>query len=260
MKMISFILFGLIILSCTPTKKKNDLSEMNLKGKVKTIKETSFNATDKFGVITKGSRSEKSNSKYDTYTIFNNKGNIVEENIYRSVDYLCYKIIYNYDNYGLKKEKLTYYLDGKLREKEIYEYDSEGKIILEKTYNSEGKYTYRCDFKYENGNVIETKMFEFEYYANSFNYNGKYTSNYDEYNNLVEINSYDFNNKLMYKRFYKYDNKLNIIEESYNDVQESDIRTTTYQFEFDSKGNWIRRIDFSNTIPEYIVEREIEYN
>ncbi len=33
----------------------------------------------------------------------------------------------------------------------------------------------------------------------------------------------------------------------------------TYEYRFDSKGNWIHKIICLNSIPSYIIEREVNY-
>ncbi|MGL6022596.1 MAG: hypothetical protein ACRC0A_05780 [Chitinophagaceae bacterium] len=45
--------FGL--LACNTNIKKNDLTKMDLKGKIHSVKTTNYNAVEKFGEITKGS-------------------------------------------------------------------------------------------------------------------------------------------------------------------------------------------------------------
>lgn len=32
-----------------------------------------------------------------------------------------------------------------------------------------------------------------------------------------------------------------------------------YKYEYDNKGNWVKRIKFGDKIPKYVIERKIEY-
>ena len=79
------------------TEKKNDLTEENLKGKVKSIKETTYKAVEKFGQI------EKGDVLNNDFNIYNEKGNNIEGNGY---DYDSdgilddYKYTYKYDEKG----------------------------------------------------------------------------------------------------------------------------------------------------------------
>ena len=93
-KIILAILSVLRLVSCKQSEKKNDLTEENLKGKVKSIKETPYEAVDKFGQI------EKGNVLYDdgtSFTIYNEKGNIIEENYHNSNGRLYEKHTYKYE-------------------------------------------------------------------------------------------------------------------------------------------------------------------
>ena len=57
----------------------------------------------------------------------------------------------------------------------------------------------------------------------------------------------------------KYDEKGNKIESNRYNSDGSLYIKWTYKYEFDKQGNWIKRIDFKDEIPEFILEREYEY-
>lgn len=255
--------FGLLILclsiSCISPDKKSDLSKINLKGQVKSIKEITYYAIDKSESIEKGNRTENTDSNFDVYIEFNSYGNKVEETIMRSEDYLCRKTLYIYDNWNRIKEITEQYIDGRIIEKMVYDYESSNDYVIENTYNKEGQNTYKRHLKFKDGNNIEIKMYEYEYYANNFNYNGKYKSEFNEDGNKIETLSYDFRNSLDFQWIYKYDNRQNIIETRYINFERSLDITTKFDYQFDSSGNWIRRIEFTDNVPSFIVEREIEY-
>ena len=104
-KIILAILSVLRLVSCKQSEKKNDLTEENLKGKVKSIKETPYEAVDKFGQI------EKGNVLYDdgtSFTIYNEKGNIIEENHYDSNGRLDSKYTYEYDKNNNWTQRIEY--------------------------------------------------------------------------------------------------------------------------------------------------------
>ena len=66
---------------------------MNLKGKVKSIKEKFFEAVEKIGDIEKGNRKREN----DSHTMFNYQGNEIEENGFDADGSLIYKNTYKYD-------------------------------------------------------------------------------------------------------------------------------------------------------------------
>jgi hypothetical protein len=121
----------------------------------------------------------------------------------------------------------------------------------------ERAYTWKKDEqrKYDyKGNKIE---------ENSYNSDGsldsKWTYKYDDKGNQIELNSYNSDGSLSIKWTYKYDDKGNKIEENSYNSDGSLISKWTFIYEFDKQGNWIKRIDFKNEIPEFILEREYEY-
>ena len=111
------IIISLIVIFCSAQNKpKNDLQRRNLKGNVKSVREISYKAVKKSGVIQKGKRRTiKHRYGYDDYIIFNDKGNIVEKNYYKSNESLVkYKHTYKYDDKGNKIEKNWYKSDDSL--------------------------------------------------------------------------------------------------------------------------------------------------
>lgn len=146
-KIILAILSVLRLVSCKQSEKKNDLTEENLKGKVKSIKETTYEAVEKFGQI------EKGDALYDDdafpFTIYNEKGNKIEEYWYNSDGSLLYKSTYKYDEKGNKIEENSYDSDGRLHSKYTYKYDEKGNIIEENWYDSDGSLYEKHTYKYE---------------------------------------------------------------------------------------------------------------
>ena len=61
------------------------------------------------------------------------------------------------------------------------------------------------------------------------------------------------------KSTQKYDEYGNQVEWCVNDSDGILIYQFTYKYEYDKNGNWIKSIEFINTIPYKIIEREIEY-
>ena len=59
---------------------------------------------------------------------------------------------------------------------------------------------------------------------------------------------------------FSYDPAGNILSQEAVDMTTGEFYLPgTYQYEFDSKGNWIKRVQFLGDSPMYVVEREIEY-
>ena len=173
----------LCLVSCNQSEKKNDLTEENLKGKVKSITENTYEAVDKFGQIEKGDVLVDSSAVYTDdghFKIYNEKGNKIEENYYNS--------------------------NGRLYSKTTYKYDEKGNMIEDNFYDSDdGSLIYKNTYKYdEKGNKIEEYHYDED---GKFNY--KYTYKYNEKGNMIEKNNYDSNGRLDYKYTYEYDKNNN---------------------------------------------------
>ena len=176
----------LCLVSCNQSEKKNDLTEENLKGKVKSITENTYEAVNKFGQIEKGDILVDSSAVYTDdghFKIYNEKGNKIEENYYNSNGRLYSKTTYKYDEKGNMIEDNFYDSDdGSLIYKNTYKYDEKGNKIEEYHYDEDGKFNYKYTYKYdEKGNNIE---------KNNYDSNGrldsKYTYEYDKNNNWTQ--------------------------------------------------------------------------
>ena len=168
---LALLAICLLIFACSGGDEKNSLTELNLKGKVKSINTTSFTTTEKFGEVTKDDWEENYKRKFD------DKGNLIEE--------------------------ASYDEDGELSWKNKSKYDDKGNQI------------------------------EWAYYDKDGELSGKYKYKYDDKGNPIESASYDEDGELDYK--------------------------TTYELEYDSKDNWIKKITYEDDKPTEISEREIEY-
>ena len=195
-KIILATLSVLYLVSYGQSKKKNDLTEENLKGKVKSIKETTYEAVDKFGQI------EKGNVFYDRFSllfnspftiIYNEKGNKIEKNYYNSDGSLKSKTTYKYDKKGNNIEENTYDSDSRLNFKATYKYNEKGNIIEKNYYDSDGRLNFKATYKYDKkGNNIEYNICYSDGSLDKTTY--KYKYEYDKNNNWTQQVTYE-NNK-----------------------------------------------------------------
>ena len=256
-KVLTIVLAMLCLASCEKSTQKNDLAELKLNGKVKSIREIPYEAVEKFGEVVRGDALAILGENQQI--TFNDKGNKIEENWFNSDGSLFSKYTYKYDDKGNKIEQNSFNPDGSLSFKSTYKYDDKGNKIESNSFNSDGsldsKYTYKYDDK---GNEIE---------RNIFNPDGrlsfKLTYKYDDKGNIIEENSFNLDGSLDSKYTYKYDDKGNIIEENsfISDVNLAD--KYTYKYTYDQQGNWIQQIAYKvkNGVekPSQIVERTVEY-
>ncbi|MFJ1328804.1 hypothetical protein [Capnocytophaga canimorsus] len=255
--MKKLILWALSLFLCVGCVKESEQvvenvsQKQNLRGKIKVIREFSFKASEKLGQFVK----EKLQG--EAYSIFDEKGNIVEETYYSN-----YKSIFKYDNKGNITEQHLYTGEGSYEGKYIYKYDEKGNITEEHEYKKEGNYggktIFKCD---EKGNIIE----EHEYKKEG-NYERKFIFKYDEKGNRIE--KHEYYSGYAGKTIYKYDEQQNIISEIDYDSKGALLRKKIHIYQkYDSHGNWTKKVFYkdvmySNAIDSdeiTIFEREITY-
>lgn len=193
------------------------------------------------------------------------------------------KDIIKYDINGNKVEEIKLDSDGNLSLNTIYKYDNNGNNIEKHSENSAGNWV-KNNYKYDQlGNKIEEVGSDSsnpkDFWKHIYIYEGK--------GNPIERIIYSEDGKLSHKETYKYNFKGNILEQrdKYSrygsgalskhiykyDEKESEIERyryslggsiqykNAYEYEYDIKDNWTRKVEIVNDIQEFIAERKIEY-
>ncbi|HEX8737668.1 MAG TPA: hypothetical protein VF721_20215 [Pyrinomonadaceae bacterium] len=210
-------------------KEKTDAEDENLKGKVKKIVQESEDLS--------GTRSVQGR-KLSSVTYFNEKGNYVETDSYDFQGNLFLITMYGY-------------IDGKRvsNSKEIrYEYDPPPAAAPKAKTNEpaakpDNRYEYSFEYKYVNGKLAEEQMF-----FNDGKKGMRYV--YNHKGNQVEKLVYTTEGELNQKYLVTLDKDGNEIEEISYGLANYNIygdRKYRYTYEFDDKGNWIKRITQTET-------------
>lgn len=277
----------------------NDLKTMGLQGNVKNLREIKYNAVEKSGEITKGSKVGELSFEFD---LFGNKnvwifstsngelrrvtyqyenGYLIEEINFEPNGSLSYRISYKYDNTGNILEETFYNSASNVwARRETYKYDNKNNKIEWIDYLSDGTISLRSTHKYnEGGNEIEQNR-----YSSDGSLLDKWIFKHDEKGNVIELYDYEPDGsldrtflkqydekgnkievsiyrfgKLISKETWIYDEKGNIIDQTELGPNGSLIQKYTYKNEFDNNGNWIKQISYEYDIPLYVIEREIVY-
>jgi competence protein ComGC len=254
MKKKLILLFSALLLlySCNVSNNKSHLQEYGINGNVKSTKISSFSAEEKFGEPTKiglkGDRTEYVHSE----RIFNDKGNIEEENFYDVSESLLNRYRYQYNSEEKISSIIEYNSEGKEMGKSLFEYSDNEKTVQLLDQNGEIKYLQKAVLD-EKGNKIKASIFDRD--------NKLIVVNKDEYknNNRISSKTYNTNGELdFYWKFQHDDYGNEIVEESYNnkDVLQDKIK---YKYEYDHLENWITKTKFVNGTPTLIFERKIQY-
>lgn len=201
---------------------KTDAEDEGLQGRVKTVFTEAEDLSGTWSV---------SRRKPESMDYYNEQGNLTKAE--------------SYDYKGNPFDITVYgYLDGERVSKFStiqYEYDPPPMLMTsaagEPPLKYDPRYSYKFKFKYdEKGNLTE-KVF----YGNNGKLWLRYVYSYkgQQREELV----YDEKGSLNQKYLYTLDDKGNEIEETIFDVKDNSVeRKYTYTYEFDSEGNWIKRV------------------
>lgn len=247
MKNIVFIitLFSAITLA---QNKKSNWKEENLYGKVKSVREISYQAVKKNGTLEKGAVCDIECHNFLLY--FNEKGFFTEKINYNTDGSLNRKIIYEYDEKDNKIAQNVYNSEEKLMSKWKYQYDAKGNKTQEQLYEEgimEMKEELLCDKK---NNLIEVKS----YFGEGNTLPIKDVFFYDKKGNKTKKISYDNKDTSRFEYTFKYDKKGKLIEENIYNFQGILGIVKTYQYEKNRKR--IERIKYK--VDKSIYKREIE--
>jgi len=193
------------------------------------------------------------------------------------------KNVFKYDANGNMKELSNYKADGKINSTIRSTYDASGKLIKEETLLGNGTVDLVSAIKTDaKGNKIEQQdvrpmgniLFNYKYYYKydekgqqteriAYRGNGtflfRYIFKYDDNGNKTEWIQEGSDSSVVGKVVYKYNEKNNLAEETEYRGNGSVKAMYTYTYEFDKKGNWIRRKKMLDGKVAEIKERNIQY-
>ncbi|PKH68903.1 hypothetical protein CXF59_01095 [Flavobacterium sp. ALD4] len=199
-------------------------------------------------------------SLYEKYiNKFDEKGNEIEKNIYDSNNILKWKYLIKFDDKGNMTEKNYYNSDGNLNSKETNKYDDKGNKIEENYYGIEQisgseSFSTRWTFKHNDQN----KSTEWYYHIPGNEPLLNYIYKYDDNGNQIEWSGYNLGIP-NFKTYANYDINGNLLELKSYETNERLISHEYHKYQFDKNENWIQRIDYVDEVPKFIIQREIEY-
>ena len=256
-----FTLFVLLASHAVFSQIENDLGDLNLKGKVKSVRvdrgrfsndkegrrslreELDF---DENGNCTERVSPTRSTSKKYVY------GYSPDGKIWRRTDLSSSETeIFTYQKNRI--EKITRANDGHILDRWIYTFDDNGRKIKDeytlvdknagqRMLNPIDVTTYKYDTP---GRLIETAYFK----ADGTQTTGmvfathKYVNTYDNKDRMTEKAAYNLENKLVSKWFYRYDDRGNLEEIAQYGPDMTPLTRITYQ-NFDASGNWTMSISY----------------
>ncbi len=292
-RLVAGIMVAAILMAGSPAKgqKRNDWSDLHLNGRIKTLKETFYSASDSSGTIVRGREILYSHAPVRIYT-FNDSGFLTEKTEFDS-DSTQLKHLYQCDDLGNKTEDVVRNPDGSIREITFYSYDEQGRLekcenkqvsksekllrkedylkvrgpFVKRVYRYDAKGNTNCETIYDvhgsrsivytcdgKGNITGHKYLDEE---------GKTLKSlaftFDDRKNLLESQQFDRDGNLQSRFVYKYDSKNLLTGETEYAPDDRTLIEVVYEYEFDDQNNWVRQIAYRDKVPVRIAEREIGY-
>lgn len=245
---------------------KTDWDEWELKGKVKELTITVYEAHSAFGELQKDNiwyskqyhftedgkysyvLEGKGSMLYDWRSEYSYSGNEVVVTYYKN-DFLNGKSIVTFNENGDIKRMTLYDSAGKEKEKEEYLYNEKNQLV-EKSYYRENELRYKDkDYVYNAEGLVKSYK----------------TYNQDGLDHICQL-TYDSQGRVIKNESYEPDGSKNIyssVEKTYNQegflssIKYADNPPHEYTYKYDSKGNFIIRNDYG--MSSTIEERKIVY-
>ena len=270
------IVIALAFFSGSNAQTKTDWTKEKLKGKVKSftlLENYRYKKDDKFtewGILYNKKYTFDNTGRYTEYTelkatgelsykikyVYNAKEKMATVSNFDKDEKPTIKQIWTYNNSGQIIQMQYYTKENKADWRYIYTYNTNGNRVMMESYKPDSTFYSKTTYSFDNkgnetGYLLQTKG-----YANS---SEKYT--WDTNGNKTEEIWMDGKNEITFRHVYVYDGKGNVIEEQV--FKKQDINFTskaTYKYEYDTKGNWIKRTKYTADGIEFdIAERKIMY-
>lgn len=257
--LVYFFCFQLIsLISCTSSIPEiKSLDKIDFNGHVKTIIEKSYlisfdSHTENIKVIR---RARKINDDDDFVILFDQLGNIINWIYMNNQDDTTKRIIFEYNKENILHFKYEMNSNGDLTKVSEFQFDKKTKIFHETETDGNGTILNRRQYIYNKYNRIKRELCSFAIgdLSHSIDYR------YDQKIRLIAID-YFLPDKLPLKKIrYNLDSQNNIMEEITISGDNFDSIRWKYEYEYDNQKNWIKRLDYYEGNPRYLIERKIEY-
>lgn len=216
---------------------KSSLEYEGLVGPVHKVETRSPSLTD-FG----RTQSER-RLKLDDIKIFDRAGNLVEIQEFRWNGALKDRQVIAYDSRGYQSELIEYRPDGTVHMKLKGDFDANRNMYLLTLYDTDGSTHLKSTALFDNdGNIMEVKAFRLDGALIK-----KTVSTYGPSRKLIRQKGF-YADRLFSKVFFKYDINGHLRERTFHwMVGKKYVEHTRFQYDFDSRGNWISRVGSRRT-------------
>ena len=201
------------------------------------------------------SRDIKAGVRNKIFERFDNLGNIVEMRMYVRDTVLVQKNETIYNNNGRRTREDFYGRKDSLRESLTFDYDSVENIEIATIHWKAVKpYTQHITKYDKQGNILEVQYYQKNGSKSFFRIEFKR----NDLLQIVERNDYRSDTIESWVHYNYNDNNL-VSEELNHDGPSGKTNKYTYQYEYDSNKNWIKKITLTDDKDPKITTRKIEY-
>lgn len=218
-----------LLFSCSKDE-KNDLEAYGINGRVRNLKETSYNVIEKFGEITKDSIIRSTHVEFDgNGKILEARSLVSKVTLFSSNSHFTKK----YDERGNLIEYKRLNTDGSISDKTESVYDEEDRIVEVRYFDSNVNLLDIEKVIYENDSKVI-----YESFSKSGALSGKRVTDLDARGNIVSDFQYGFDGDLISKKISSYDSDGNLISSEESHVMD-DFKARKNVYKFDGNGNEI---------------------
>lgn len=255
------------------TQPKPDWTELQLKGKVRTVESKETYRYKKDGVnFTPWERTWIRLTKYNAagfkteYTEKNNKDSINYKIVYTyfpkdKKSEAAYfnrqlkpttKTIYIHDDKNFKIEEIQHSPEGQVSRRYTYAYNDKGNLTTLTGYQKDGALMSKSSYKYDVNGFKSEYSYESPGYATSTTI----FINDAKGNNIEEIWG-NGRGVIDYRFVRTYDDKGNKIKEEKYKGGDTLSSTVTWKYEYDKNGNWIKRTQTTSSGEDFQIEERV---
>lgn len=225
-------------------------------GQVKRVLQVTYEA-----VVVDNDHMKKGDALERIETVYNSRGQRRSMTYLSTEEDIIFRTRYKHDGFGLCTLEHIVDNNEKVIGRTYYNYTSQN--ILREIYveDAERQVESRTNYKYDDQGRIS-----------QLSYN-------DQYNNIFKREVYLYNpdgtiqKTLVYDRGdrkiqewrFEYDKHRQAVSQTLYDYTEDEpeVFFTLYRYDYDSRGNWVRKVEYSldgdKMDPQYIIERKLEY-
>lgn len=185
------------------------------------------------------------------YLEYDDKNRVILEEVYARTGECISRKEYQYNANNLISNMVHRDENQELIEKIDYVYNEVSQISVQTMAYGDDETLYTSRFTYQNGQLVKRELYENEDFVcveKEFFY---------EKNLLVKELDYDEDGGLLYVQDYHYNDKKQIIEKVYTEIQAHDKRT--YKYQYDEVGNLVNLYIYNYT-SKLISEILYQYN